>query len=118
MTVIQFTDRGGILRLRADGHAGWDGSGHDLVCASESILAYTLLQNLQEAESRGWLKELQTDVWPGGIIAQAAPRRGYRSAVSSIYRTILIGYRLLSENYPEYVRVTEGIQGEKNGGNL
>ena len=43
MTTVEFTDIGGVLRLKADGHANWGGRGHDLVCAAESILAYTLV---------------------------------------------------------------------------
>lgn len=110
MTTVEFTDTGGVLRLKADGHAGWGDSGRDLVCAAESILAYTLVKNLLNAKERGWLEELDTDIWDGGVMAEAVPRQDVTAKIYTIFQTILTGYRLLAENYPENVEV---IQGEK-----
>lgn len=108
MTTVEFTDIGGVLRLKADGHANWGGRGHDLVCAAESILAYTLVKNLLDAKDRGWLEELDTDLWDGGVIAEAIPRQDAAAKIGTVFQTILTGYRLLAENYPENVEVIEG----------
>lgn len=108
MTTVEFTDVGGVLRLKADGHAGWGSSGRDLVCAAESILAYTLVKNLLDAKERGWIEELDTDIWDGGVMAEAVPRQDVAVKISTMFQTVLTGYRLLAENYPESVEVIEG----------
>lgn len=105
MTTVEYTNRGGMFRLKADGHAAWDKTGRDLVCAAESMLAYTLLQSLQEAKERGWVQELDTDIWDGGILAEAVPAPNSMIRVATIYRTVLTGYRMLSRRYPHNVEV-------------
>ncbi len=107
MTTVEYTEEGGVLRLRADGHAAWAENGPDLVCAAASMLAYTLLQCLRDAEGRGWLEELDTDIWEGGVLAEAAPCAGREMEAEMIFRTVLTGYRLLAAKHPENVRVEE-----------
>ena len=121
MTTVEFTQVGRLLRLKADGHAGWGESGHDLICAAESMLAYTLLENLRQAEQKGWLEEMDADIWDGGMFAEAVPRPDSRIRVYTIYRTVLTGYRLLAEQYPENVQIErklgdEGTRGDKFSG--
>lgn len=105
MTTVEYTNRKGVFRLKADGHAAWGESGHDLVCAAESMLAYTLLQSLQDAKERGWIRELDTDIWDGGVFAEALPSRDGMIRVAVIYRTVLTGYRMLSKRYPCNVKI-------------
>lgn len=107
MTTVEYSNRGGMFRLKADGHAGWEGTepGRDLVCAAESMLAYTLLQSLQDARERGWIQELDTDIWDGGVLAEAVPAPDGMVRVATIYHTVLTGYRMLSRRYPHNVEV-------------
>ena len=107
MTTVEYSNRGGMFRLKADGHAGWEGTepGRDLVCAAESMLAYTLLQSLQDARERGWIQELDTDIWDGGVLAEEVPAPDGMVRVATIYRTVLTGYRMLSRRYPHNVEV-------------
>ena len=52
----------------------------------------------------------QNPSWPipGGVIAEAIPRQDVAAKIGTVFQTILTGYRLLSENYPENVEVIEG----------
>lgn len=105
MTTVDYSEEGGVLRFRADGHAAWAEDGTDLVCAAASMLAYTLLQCLRDAEEQGWLEELDTDIWDGGVLAEAVPAPDGMVRVATIYRTVLTGYRMLSRRYPHNVEV-------------
>ncbi len=107
MTTVDYSEEGGVLRFRADGHAAWAEDGTDLVCAAASMLAYTLLQCLRDAEEQGWLEELDTDIWDGGALAEAVPVPGRERETALLFRTALTGYRLLAAEYPDNVRVEE-----------
>lgn len=41
-------------------------------------------------------------------MAEAVPRQDVAVKISTMFQTILTGYRLLAENYPESVEVIEG----------
>lgn len=105
MTTVEYTDTGEMLRFKADGHASFAESGRDLVCAAESILAYTLVQNLMDAKEKGWLEELDADTWDGGVLVEATPIKRFAPRVRTIFKTILTGYRLLEKNFPENVAI-------------
>ena len=54
---IRTHDATRYLRLTIEGHAGSDTKGHDLVCASASILAYTVAQVVKAMEHHGDLED-------------------------------------------------------------
>ena len=96
-----------MVSLHVKGHAGSNAPGHDIVCASASILAYTLAQNIKMSEERGHLKyEPKLKLKEGDSIISC--RAKDEEAYSELLHTFLViqtGYAVLAHNYPQYVAV-------------
>lgn len=95
------------LRLTVEGHAGSDDRGHDLVCASASILAYTVAQVVQAMEHHGDLVGKPCiDLKEGDatIIIRCKNDDIYAEARHTFF-VAETGYSLLAHNFPEYVEV-------------
>lgn len=108
MLKVTFTESGNKLSLRLEGHAGYAAIGNDIVCASASILAYTVAQFVMEAEHKGDLaspSEIKLD--GGDTIISCEPCEDTWSAIQNMYLFAKIGYALLEHNYPQYVRLIE-----------
>ena len=104
MMKVTFTESGQKLSLRIKGHAGYAEPGKDIVCASASILAYTLaliVDSFDEVESVIDLKDGDTT-----IECQCKDEQTYIK-VANAYHYIEIGYALLEDTYPQYVRLIE-----------
>lgn len=102
MTEVKFKPK--TLELSVEGHAEYAEKGKDIVCASVSILFYTLADSL---ENSGLLaKPLKKTVKEGKCSLKAVPIEQYLSNVEMIYWTILNGINLLAEDYPENVKLT------------
>ena len=97
----------GELDLKVQGHAGQDEPGKDIVCASASILMYTVAQSVLDMEQLGYLKTSPTvNTQPGNAIVRCCPKK-HRSKVKQLYTVVQTGYQLLAENYPQYVALTK-----------
>ena len=92
------------LILSISGHAGADDVGKDIVCASASILAYTLAQAILVMDSSGKLRKTpKTKIESGeGMIVAKPKAEAFMEALHYFCMTY-IGYVLLHENYPQYV---------------
>jgi uncharacterized protein YsxB (DUF464 family) len=91
--------------LKVTGHAGSAEKGRDIVCASASILLYTLAQTVKALEQKGRLKEapaIRTDSGDAEIGFTAKAK--YSAECAHCFFTVLVGYQLLCHNYPMYVR--------------
>ena len=109
MVVAKFTtnEQKMEVSLHVKGHAGQNVIGRDLVCASASILAYTLAQNIKIEEARGTLKyppKLKLKEGDSIITCRAKDEEGYASLLHT-YCDFQTGYVLLAHNYPQYVAV-------------
>ena len=109
MVVAKFTMDEGKKRvsLRVRGHAGLAPHGFDILCASVSILTYTLAQNLKGIENRGGLKyplKFKTKDGDAIITCRAKDDEEY-SELLHIYCVIQTGFILLAHNYPQFVAV-------------
>ena len=90
-------------RLTVEGHACSGEHGHDLVCASASILAYTLAASVANMSAAKQIREPVIELKEGsGQIACKAIRR-FEAPVTLIFDTLCAGYELLANNYPEYI---------------
>ncbi len=89
------------------GHAGYGPKGVDIVCASLSILCATLAYSAGLAQEAGKLLDLQVTMEGGKaeVIAEPAPK--CENEIAREFQTILNGYRLLADNYPDYVHLDE-----------
>lgn len=87
------------------GHAYSGEAGHDLVCASASILAYTLAASVTNAAMlQGKVAEIQMD--SGYAEIHLSPDSLYSGAITLIYDTVCVGFELLARNYPDNISYT------------
>ena len=96
-----------MVSLHVKGHAGQNEPGHDIVCASASILAYTLAQNIKMSEERGHLKyspKIKLKEGDSIITCRAKDEDAYTEILHT-FLVIQTGYVLLAHNYPQYVAV-------------
>ncbi len=98
MITATFTERGKILSLRLEGHAGYAEHGKDIVCSSASILAYTLA-SIAESLDEDAIICLKS----GDSIIECESNPSTRNA----FNYTKVGYALLEHNYPQYVRLIE-----------
>ena len=97
----------GSITLSIKGHAGAAEEGHDIVCSSVSILAYTLAQYVSECFEKGYLKQkpnIILEKGEGGVTC--TPKDEYYEDIRQAYAFVHIGLNLLSHNYPRYVEKT------------
>ena len=91
------------LSLKVEGHAGYDEEGKDIVCASASILAYTLAQMLSYYEG-GVESDINLESGNTIISCKCKGLSPFTKAVHA-FNFAETGYRLLAHNYPQYVRL-------------
>lgn len=104
MLKVGFEQKEGKLTLILDGHAGQADIGHDIVCASCSILAYTVAQCVKDAEKRGCLKSPPEIVLDSGYsVISCKPTDDTLIDMQNIYLFAETGYNLLAHNYPQFV---------------
>lgn len=90
-------------RLTVEGHACSGEPGHDLVCASASILAYTLAASVANMSAAKQIREPQIELKEGSGQIACKPVRRFEAPVTLIFDTLCAGYELLANNYPEFV---------------
>lgn len=101
MTSIICDNDRGRYTIMIDGHSGYN-PGNDIVCASCSILTYTLLNALANMDT----EEFDTKEYDGGFVIGVNGTRETWPEVKIVIETIMLGYELLQEQYPANVSVT------------
>ena len=103
-----FTNKeSGSITLKLTGHAGQAKKGEDIVCASSSILAYTVAQALQFMYEQGDLqKKPHLKLEEGDTIIVAKPKADSYAEALHTFFVAQVGYHLLAHNYPQYVTLT------------
>lgn len=104
-----------MVSLHVKGHAGQNTPGNDIVCASASILAYTLAQNIKMSQERGHLKyspKIKLKEGDSIITCRAKDEETYAEILHT-FLVIQTGYMLLAHNYPQYVAVEMFGQAEE-----
>jgi uncharacterized protein YsxB (DUF464 family) len=96
--------------LTVDGHAGQAEMGKDIVCASASILAFTIAQVVTLMDRHGDLEEPPTlDLENGDATIVCRAKDDYLFAeLMQDFFVIKTGYQLLAYNYPQYVEFIDG----------
>lgn len=90
-------------QLNIDGHANSGEQGHDLVCASASILAYTLAASVKNMVSAGQVKKPICELKAGSAKITCTPPPAYKSIVTLMFDTVCGGFELLAADYPKYI---------------
>ena len=96
--------------LTVEGHAGQAEIGKDLVCASASILAYTIAQIIKSMEHHGDLAEppiLDLEDGDATIVCRAKDDYLFSEIMQDFF-VIRTGYALLAHNYPQFVEFIDG----------
>lgn len=106
MLKVIFKEKDGRLTLELDGHAGQADIGKDIVCASCSILAYTVAQIVKDCEVCDKLKTYPTIVLEKGeAVVSCEPKEEAYAEVQYAFYVAKVGYTLLAYNYPQFVEV-------------
>ena len=102
--MIQVTYYRSYNRLTVTGHAGSAEPGEDLVCASASMLAYTLAANVANMADSGQVRQpiIKTDA--GDAEISCNPRHNLKASVTLIFDSVCVGFELLAHDYPEFVK--------------
>ena len=111
---IRTHDATRYLRLTVEGHAGSADTGHDLVCASASILAYTVAQIVRAMEHHGDLEGeplVSLDSGDATILFRCKNDDIYAEAKHTFF-VAKTGYSLLAHNFPQYVELKSVGEGE------
>lgn len=95
------------LCLTLEGHAGQAVAGNDIVCASASILAYTVAQIVRFMNDDEALVGDPQIVMNSGdaIIACRCKSDEIYAKVKYAYDFAEVGFALLAHNYPQYVEL-------------
>lgn len=104
MVSIRAEKKKNRYQLDIRGHAGYN-PGNDIVCASVSILAYTMAQEMQELDDLGLFRNMECLMEEGNvhIVAEIREARGWR--FDALFHTILTGFELLNNRYPQNVHL-------------
>lgn len=104
MLKVTFNEKDGKLTLELEGHAGQAEVGHDIVCSSCSILAYTVAQIVKDYASEGKLKsDPVIKLQPGYSIITCEPKKKAYAELQYAYCVAKVGYILLANNYSQFV---------------
>lgn len=101
----------GKNKVTATGHAGTGPAGHDLVCASVSILMFALAEDvmqLAQADHRHIRSpKIKLDT-PGdaSVSVRAVHGSHAQNLVRIVFKSVCNGFALLAKNYPEAIKYT------------
>lgn len=90
-------------KIVIEGHAYSGEPGHDLICASASMLVYTLAASVESMQKHGHITDAVIDLDKGNGVVGCEAYEQYKAAITLIFDSICAGYELLAENYPEKV---------------
>lgn len=102
------------LSVKIKGHAQSAPEGQDLICAASSAYGFQAIQTVENMYLAEWL-DRKPKMWikKGGIHISCKPKPEYYTIVINILQVVAVGYQILEEKYPEYVRFTPFVEPEK-----
>lgn len=92
-----------INSVTVKGHANGGAHGHDLVCASASILIYTIAAFANNAKKAKHAHKYQVKLVEGDSIVSIKPKRRYKAAITLVFDSICGGFELLAKTFPENI---------------
>ena len=109
--MIKVTYHRDLNRVSVEGHAHSGEVGHDLVCASASILAYTLASFVENMESSGQVRYSTIEIKEGDAVISCEPPNRYKGTVTLVFDSICAGFELLARDHPN--NISYEIRGRK-----
>lgn len=92
-----------LNRVSVTGHAQSGEVGHDLVCASASILVYTLAAVVQNMKQAKQVYNPTTELKEGDALISCDPPTKYKNSVTLVFDSICGGFDILAKNYPDNI---------------
>ena len=92
-----------LNKLDVEGHAYSGEAGHDLVCASASILVYTLAYFVENMKEAGQVENPTLIIAEGHVLIDCNAPELLKSTITFAFDTICAGFELLARNYPENI---------------
>lgn len=92
-----------LNRVTMEGHAQSGEEGHDLVCASASILMYTLASFVENMRGAGQVYNPTVKLNEGDAVVYCVPPNKSKSAVTLVFDSICGGFELLARDYPDNI---------------
>lgn len=92
-----------LNRVSVTGHALSGEAGHDLVCASASILVYTLAAVVQNMKQSKQVYNPTTELKEGDAVISCDPPTKYKNSVTLVFDSICGGFDILAKNYPDNI---------------
>ena len=93
--------------LKVEGHAGQAEAGKDIICASASMLSFTVAQYAKFMFDRHQLKKKPTiHLEDGNAEVTIKPKTEFYAEAMHTYFVAQVGFSLLAHNYPQYVEFT------------
>ena len=106
MLFVEYCEENGLLCLSLEGHAETAPKGKDLVCAAASVLAYTAAYCLEVLHNAEKLEgEILNSLSPGDCLLLCKPKPEHMAEVTAMLKTVLYGFVLLQQSYPEAIAV-------------
>lgn len=108
MIFVEFVESHGVLCLSIEGHAETAPKGEDLICAAASTLAYTAAYSMEQLSKEGKFKdngEFFAQLEPGDCLLVCTPKPEYLAVARLMLMTVLYGFYVLKEAFPEVVSV-------------
>lgn len=90
-------------KITIEGHAYSGEPGHDLICASASMLVYTLAASVESMQRHGHIASGVINLEEGNGVVSCEAYEQFKGAITLIFDSICAGYELLAANYPENV---------------
>lgn len=93
----------GLNRVSVEGHAHSGGVGHDLVCASASILVQTIATLANNMERAGQIRYPTIELNEGQALIDCKVPNKYKATVTFAFDAICAGFELLAHDYPNNI---------------
>ena len=92
-----------LNRVSVEGHAQSGEVGHDLVCASATILVYTLATLVENMERAGQIRYPTIELNEGQALIVCKVPSKYKATVTFAFDAICAGFDLLAHDYPDNI---------------
>jgi uncharacterized protein YsxB (DUF464 family) len=100
ITVIYNRDINSVI---VEGHARSGVAGHDLICASATILAHTLAAFAKNTQKAKQSHKLVVKLEDGYAEISCKPKSNCKAAITLVFDSICAGFELLANSYPKYI---------------
>ena len=92
-----------LNRVSVTGHSQSAEKGKDLVCASASILVYTLASFVENLKEAGQVYNPTVELKEGDALIHCDAPNKYKRPITLVFDSICAGFEILAKDYPEYV---------------